>query len=283
MTTPGSPGDNEARRIEATGRLDEAAAVTIFPGVTLRSLVGAGDGQENLLIGVLTVDPGASYPAYTRPFTEALILLEGDGAVDVEDRRYRLQRFDSAALPRQIPRRVVNLSASEPTVFQVVLASNAPLQMWVNARFNPQEQPLGATGRVHGEWINRGDQAAPLENAHRALFHELCDPDRDDWGLCGGIGRFEPGGRLPCYRALRDEAITIVEGTATCIVEGRKHQLTQGASLFVPPGLCHYPINLSLDPLVLIWVHAGGRAERILVDDTLCHPERQEGQSRAHS
>jgi quercetin dioxygenase-like cupin family protein len=283
MTTPASPGDSEARRIEAIGRLDQAAAVTIFPGLTLRSLVAAEDGGDSLMIGLLTVDPGTNYPTYTRPFTEALMLLEGDGAVDVEARRYRLQRFDSAALPRQIPRRVVDLSPSEPAVFLVALASNVPLQTWVNARFDPQAQPLASKGREHAEWISRGDQAAPWEFAPRARFQEICGGERDDWGIRGGIGRFEPGARLPCCRVDGAEAITIVEGTATCIVEGRTHTLATGTTLFVPPGLCHYPINLTLEPLVLIWVHAGGRATRTIVDDNLCHPERQESRSPAHS
>lgn len=283
MTTPTSPGGSEAKQIEAPGRLDELAAVTIIPGVTLRPLVVGGKSMETLLVGLLTVEPKARCPYYTRPFTEALILLQGDGAVDVEERRYRLQRFDSAALPLQVPRRVVNLSASEPATFQLAMAAHEPLQTWVNARFSPQEQPLAATGREHGEWISRGDQAAPWDLAPRALFQELCSGDHDHRDLDGGIGRFEPGARLPCYRVDSDEVVTIVEGSATCIVEGRRHELATGASLFVPPGLCHYLINLTLDPLVAIWVHAGGRAERINVDDTLCHPERKESRSPAHS
>jgi oxalate decarboxylase/phosphoglucose isomerase-like protein (cupin superfamily) len=72
--------------------------------------------------------------------------------------------------------------------------------------------------------------------------------------------------------------VTVVEGTATCIVEGRRHELTEYASVFVPRGLCHYVINLTLDTLVLLWLHAGDRAERIVVDESLCHPER--GKSR---
>ena len=73
--------------------------------------------------------------------------------------------------------------------------------------------------------------------------------------------------------------ITIVDGAATCIVEGRRISLATGTTLVVPAGLCHYLINLTLDPLVAIWVHAGGRPEQTVLDDSFCHPERKESRS----
>ena len=69
----------------------EAAKVTVLvPGIELRPLVGDHNGARSLFTGLLTLAPKASYPLYTRPFTEVSVLVAGEVAVDVEDRRYRL-------------------------------------------------------------------------------------------------------------------------------------------------------------------------------------------------
>ena len=91
--------------------------------------------RENLFTALLTLAPKASYPLYTRPFTEALVLIEGEAAVDVEDRRYRLRALDAITISPQIPRRVVNLSANRPAVLHVAMAAATPDQTWVNGRF----------------------------------------------------------------------------------------------------------------------------------------------------
>jgi quercetin dioxygenase-like cupin family protein len=282
MTTPASSGGIGGERFEAIGKLDQARPVTVVPGVTLWPLVDTQGRAENLLTGVLTIEPAARYPHYTRPFTEVLTLLEGDAAIDAEERRYRLWPLDSAVLPRHVPRRVVNLSTRDPAVFHIALAAGTPLQTWVNARFESQEQPLGSTGREHAEQLCRNNQATPQEFAPRALVQEFSCVEPGGVGLSGEIVRFEPGARLPCHRVDADGSITILEGTATCIVEGRRHDLASRATVFVPRGLCHYIINLTLDPLVMIWVHAGGQAERIVVDDSFCHPERKVNRAPAH-
>ncbi len=40
----------------------------------------------------------------------------------------------------------------------------------------------------------------------------------------------------------------------------------------VPQGRCHYFINLTLEPMAMIWVYAGDMPDRIVVDEALCHP-----------
>ena len=82
------------------------------------------------------------------------------------------------------------------------------------------------------------------------------------------------GRRLPCHRHEFDESITIIKGTATCIVEGRRHELSDSATALVPQGRCHYFINLTLEPMAMVWVYAGGMPDRIVMDETFCHPDR---------
>ncbi len=41
-----------------------------------------------------------------------------------------------------------------------------------------------------------------------------------------------------------------------------------------PPGRCHYFINLTLEPMAMIWVYAGDMPDRIVMDEHFCHPRR---------
>jgi len=277
MSTPTEPTWVVTDRREVIQRLEGAKLTVLVPGVALLSLVGAHNGARNLFTGLLTLAPKASHPLYTRLFAEALVLMEGEAAVDVEDRRYRLGLLDAIAVPARLPRRVVNLSTNRSAVIHVAMASAAPDQSWVNGRFTPAEQPPDATGHTGAECLSRNNPAARFELAPRSLFQDLFSAELGAQGICGGYGVFEPGARLPCHRHEFDESITIVEGTATCIVEGRRYELSGNATALVPEGRCHYFINLTLEPMAMIWVYAGDRPDRIVMDETLCHPEKVKG------
>jgi mannose-6-phosphate isomerase-like protein (cupin superfamily) len=274
MTTPTQSTWAVSDRREVIERPDDAELVKLMPGVELCPLAGAHNGARNLFTGLLTLGPSASYRLYTRPVSEALILLEGDAVVDVEDRRYRLGPLDGINVAARIPRRVGNLSNSRPALFHVALASATPDQTWVNGQFTPAEQPAAAPGRAGAERLCRNDPATRFELAPRALFQDIYNIDLGSQGICGGYGVFQPGARLPCHRHEFDESITIVQGTATCVVEGRPHQLSGNATALVPQGRCHYFINLTLEPMAMIWVYAGDRPDRIVMDETFCHPDQ---------
>ena len=196
-----------------------------------------------------------------------MVALEGEAAVDVEERRYRLGPLDAVAILAGQPRRVVNLCADRPAVLHVALAAATPAQNWINARFTPAEQLPGATGHAGAEQVRRRAAVPPFELAPRALFQDLYNAELGTRGICGGYGLFEPGARLPCHRHEFDESITIVQGTATCVVEGRRHELSGRATAMVPQGRCHYFINLTLEPMAMIWVYAGPTPERVVVDE----------------
>ena len=108
----------------------------VVPGVELYPLVSATNrAARDLFTALLTLHPTASYPVYTRPFTEVLILIEGDAAIEVEDRRYHVKPIDAMTISPRVARRVINLSSSQPAVFHVALAAGTPEQTWVNGRF----------------------------------------------------------------------------------------------------------------------------------------------------
>jgi quercetin dioxygenase-like cupin family protein len=235
---------------------------------------GSHNGARNLFTGLITLASGASYPYYVRRFSEALILLDGEVAVDVEDQRYRLGPLDSINITAQRPRRLLNLSAGRLATLHLSLASAVPDQTWVNGRFAAVEQPGNAIGRAGSERLCRNDPAARFELAPRALFQNLFGAELGTQGICGGYGVFEPGARLPCHRHEFDESITIVQGVATCVVEGRRHDLSGNSTALVPEGRCHYFINLTLEVMTMVWVYAGDKPDRIVMDEIFCHPEK---------
>jgi quercetin dioxygenase-like cupin family protein len=283
MPTSTSSSSAGAERREAIQQPASAKATPMAPGVDLHPLVGTFNGARNLFTGLLTLAPAASYPYYTRPFTEALIVLEGEVALDVENLRYRLGPLDAIAVLAGRPRRVVNLSVNSRAMLHLALASGKPEQTWINGRFTPVPQPPGATGRAGSERICRHDTAQPFELAPRALFRNLYNAELGAQGICGGHGVFEPGARLPCHRHEFDESISIVQGQATCVVEGRRHELSNNATAMVPQGRCHYFINLTLESMAMIWVYAGDMPDRIVMDESYCHPERGQPQGSRDS
>jgi mannose-6-phosphate isomerase-like protein (cupin superfamily) len=273
MTTR-APSAWSSDRNEAIQEVASAKVSVIVPGIELIPLVGVHNGARNLFTGILTLAPKATYPFYTRPCTEAAVLVGGDVAVDVEDRRYRLGMIDAMLIPGGLPRRLVNLSSSRAALIHLSLAAAAPLQTWINGRFSPVEQHINSTGRPGAERRCRNDPAAQFELAPRARFQDLFSGEAPTQGICGGYGLFDRGARLPCHRHEFDESITIVQGAATCVVEGRRHELSHNATALVPQGLCHYFINLTLDPMAMIWVYAGDKPDRIVMDESYCHPEK---------
>jgi len=273
MTMPVLPAWASDRR-EVIGRPIDARTRLLVPGVELCPLVGAHNGARGLFTGLLTLAPKAVYPVYTRPFAEALVLMAGEVAVDVENRRYRLGLLDAIIFPPGLSRQVVNLSPSQPTVIHVAMPSPTPEQTWVNTRFTPVDQPAGTPGRVGAEHICHNRPADRFELAPNARFQDLYNVELGTKGICGGYGVFQPGARLPCHRHEFDESITIIQGTATCVVEGQRYELSGNATALVPQGRCHYFINLTLEPMAMLWVYAGDRPDRIVMDENYCHPEK---------
>jgi quercetin dioxygenase-like cupin family protein len=274
MTTMLTSTSGADDRVEAIVGPEASRPVALVPGVQLRPMADVHRGARGLFTGVLTLAPGASMPYYARSTSEAMVVLEGAAAVDVEDHRYGLGPLDAIAVAARQPRRLSNASPDRPAVLHIALASVEPEQSWVNRRFTPAEQPAASTGREGSDRVVRRSAAPVTELAPRALFQDLYNAELGTRGICGGYGLFEPGARLPCHRHLFDESISIIRGTATCIVEGRRHEMAGLATAMVPQGRCHYFINLTLEPTAMIWVYAGDMPDRIVMDEHLCHPEK---------
>jgi quercetin dioxygenase-like cupin family protein len=86
--------------------------------------------------------------------------------------------------------------------------------------------------------------------------------------MSGGYGLFHPTGRLPAHVHDFDESICITSGQATCVVEGRRYSMADGATALQPRGRVHYFINESPGPMEMLWVYAGPKPERIVVAES---------------
>jgi quercetin dioxygenase-like cupin family protein len=118
--------------------------------------------------------------------------------------------------------------------------------------------------------LHRHAAASFYELAAGTRFQDYFNRSLGCPAMSGGYGVFAPGARLPCHMHDFDESITIIAGTATCVVEGRRYSLSDNATALVPRGRCHYFMNEGAVPMAMIWVYAGGMPERIVLDEECC-------------
>ena len=94
MTMPDRQTWASDGRCEHIQRPVDSKTTAVVPGVEL-ALVSRDCGSRDLFTGLLTLAPKTSYPLYTRPFTEVLMLVAGDASIEVEDRRYHVGPLDA--------------------------------------------------------------------------------------------------------------------------------------------------------------------------------------------
>ena len=230
-------------RPEVMNTVAAAPTLEIERGVVFRALVGSHNRARNLTTGIVTFAPEAALPYHTHPFSESVTLLEGEATLEVEGRAYRLRPLDNVTIPRDTAHGVVNPSAGRPAVLHIAMASDAPSRTLVGTKFPPTPMADDAAGVAGKERVNRHDRTPHYELAPRAHFQDFFNRELGCPDMSGGYGLFEPGGRLPCHLHDFDESICIVQGTATCVVEGRRYALSGNGTALVPRGCCHYFIN----------------------------------------
>jgi len=250
-----------------------AKRVELERGVVFQPLVGAHNQARNLTTGIVTFMPGAQLPYHKHPHGEAITLLAGEAEVEVEGRRYRLRALDNVYIPAERAHFAFNPSASKPAMFHIAMNTHAPSRTLVPAPAPTRSMPDDATGVAGAERVSRHASTPWYEPNPGARFQDYFNRDLGSVGMSGGYGEFTPGGRLPCHLHDFDESITIVEGTATCVVEGRRYALSDCATALAPRGRCHYFINLSDRPMAMIWVYAGDLPQRLVLSEQCCLPE----------
>lgn len=265
---PRPPESMRPDRPEVMSAVGSGQKVELAPGVVFECLVGAHNHSRNLTTGLVAFGPAAELPMHTHPFSEAITLLSGNAVVEVEGRRYTLDPLDNVVVPAGRPHSAQNLSRDQPAVFHVALATDAPTRTLVDKSFSRRSMPMDATGETGAERVNRFKQAARFEAGPNTAFIDFFNRDlMPGIEMSGGYGLFQPMGRLPAHFHDFDESICIIEGTATCVVEGRRYRMADRATALQPRGRVHYFINESNAPMAMIWVYAGPTPERIVVPE----------------
>jgi quercetin dioxygenase-like cupin family protein len=255
-------------RGEVMTPVGSGARMEIERGVTFECLVGAPNGACNLTTGMVTFAPGARLPCHTHPFAVSITLLKGRAAVAVEGRTYELGLLDNIVIPRQTAHEAINLSSTEAAAIHIAMATHQPTRTLVDTAFPARPMPSGFPGLPGGERVNRF-LASPRGSAGpNTEFIDFFNRDLlPGLEMSGGYGLFHPGGRLPAHLHDFDESICIIDGSAICIVEGRRYPLSGGATALVPRGRVHYFVNESSAPMAMLWVYAGPTPERIVVEE----------------
>jgi 2-keto-3-deoxy-L-rhamnonate aldolase RhmA/quercetin dioxygenase-like cupin family protein len=268
---PCPPESMRPDRPEVMNAVGSGPTMDIERGVRFECLVGRHNQARQLTTGLVTFEPGARLPYHTHPFTESITLLQGQGKIEIEGRSYELTRLDNVVIPRGIAHAAVNTSARDAAVFHIAMATDQPTRTLVERAFPARTMPASAAGLPGAERVNRFKSqprfSAGTNNEFINFFNRELMPGCE---MSGGHGLFQPGGRLPAHVHDFDESICIIDGTATCIVEGRRYTLSGGATAMVPRGRVHYFINETDAAMAMIWVYAGPMPERIVVDERCC-------------
>lgn len=255
-------------RQEVMNAIGSGPQLELTRGVQFESLVGTHNQAKRLTTGMVTFEPGALLPQHSHPFTESITLLSGSLIVDVEGRSYTLKKLDNLVIPAGLAHQARNPSTSEPAVLHAALATDAPTRTLVDTFFPRRRMPDDSMGFPGRERCNRFAIAKRFPAGPNTefidCFNETLMPGIE---MSGGYGLFQPGGRLPAHVHDFDESICIISGVATCVVEGRKYSMRDGATALQPRGRVHYFINDSNGPMEMLWVYAGPNPERIVVDE----------------
>ena len=255
-------------RSEVMTSVGAGVKTALAPGVVFESLVGSQVGARHLTTGIVTFAPGARLPYHQHTFGESITLLSGRAMIEVEGRMYNLEALDNVTVPRGLAHAAVNRANHQPAVFHIALASDKPIRELVERFFPRRSMSDDSSGTPGAEHVTRFRLAKQYSPGSGAAFVDFSNADLvSGIEMSGGYGLFQPGGRLPAHVHDFDESISIVEGQATCIVEGRRYSLSDMATALQPRGRVHYFINESTAPMAMIWVYAGPMPERLVVDE----------------
>ncbi|MBM3844672.1 MAG: cupin domain-containing protein [Verrucomicrobia bacterium] len=265
---PRPPEAMRPERVEVVTAGGCGPVVDLDPGVSMEILVGEFTKVRHLTTGIVTLQPGAALPQHRHPCAEAITVLTGRVEIAVEGRVYRLGPLDNIVIPRWLPHVTCNPDPASITRIHAALAMSPPERELLTRTFSRVEMPADSTGIVGMERVTRfqsakrtfgvGPGAEFIDHFNAELMPGL--------EMSGGFGRFQPGGRLPAHVHDFDESICIIDGTATCVVEGRNYSMRGCATTMVPRGRVHYFENRSTTAMDMIWVYAGPMPERIVVD-----------------
>lgn len=255
-------------RPEVMNAVGSGPKVELARGVTFECLVGKHNQARRLTTGIVTFAPGATLPYHNHTFSESITLLSGSAIIEVEGRSYSLKKLDNVVVPTGRVHAARNPSTTEPAVFHIALATDSPTRTLVEKFFPRRAMPDDSTGLDGAERVNRFATAKRFAAGPNTEFIDFFNSDLiPGFEMSGGYGLFHPTGRLPAHVHDFDESICIISGQATCVVEGRRYSMRDSATALQPRGRVHYFINETQGTMEMLWVYAGPKPERIVVEE----------------
>ncbi len=242
----------------------------ISGGVQIRTFVSSACGATAFSTYLAIFEPGGRLDLHQHLVSEALTVVEGEALLQVEGRAYRIGPHDCAHVPAATPHAVENNSPDRELIVHTAFASGQPSRELVNQKFPIVDRGFDDPASNDPETIVRFAKSPVYGLAPGAFFTDLFARRFGAVGICGGYGRFQPGASLPCHIHAYDESITISQGSAKCLVQGRQYELSGCATAYVPEGLPHRFLNQSNQEMAMIWVYAGAEPDRQIVDNRYC-------------
>ncbi len=117
-----------------------------------------------------------------------------------------------------------------------------------------------------GPRILRPAELPTINRARGVITQPLVMSDRGSTSLTIGISTFEPGAVIPLHSHNVEEAITILEGEAVAIVDGKEYVVRPYDTTFAPPGIQHHFRNDSDRPMKFLWTYGGAHVTRTYVE-----------------
>lgn len=239
-------------------------------GVDLFTFVSNACGATGFSTGLANFKPGALLPYHRHRFSEAVTIVKGMARITVEGRSYLLGPRDAVHFPLDTAHQVENADTVGDMVAHWAFATDIPTRELVTPTFPSVDRGSRQPAEEDPEHIIRYSEDSVYELSTNAFFLDLFARRYGSNGICGGHGRFLPGASLPCHTHDYDESITIVKGTAICLVQGRRYQLSNCDCAFIPRGLPHRFLNLSEEEMEMVWVYAGSEPDRQIIDAGYC-------------
>jgi quercetin dioxygenase-like cupin family protein len=202
--------------------------------------------------------------------SEAITILQGQARTTIEGRDYCLGPGDCVHLPAGVAHLVGNADSERELLAHTAFGSDAPTREPVTQDFPRTDRGSSEPAKTDPETIVRSKNCSLYEPSPGAIFHDLFARRFGAVGICGGYGRFLPGSSLPCHIHDYDESITIVKGSAACLVQGRQYELRGYDTAFIPKGTPHRFLNSSQEEMAMLWVYAGDEPDRQIVNDDYC-------------
>lgn len=243
---------------------------SLCPGVNFRKLVSEECGARGFSTGSAMFGPLATLSYHMHSFSEAITILSGEARLVVQGRSYHLSALDCVHLPAGVAHEVSNPSARTVMVAHSAFASADPSREFLDEKYGTRERWAANPKPDDPEHIVRFALADCYELSPGADFRDLFAGRFGSVGICGGYGRFRPGASLPCHWHKYDESITIIEGEAICLVQGKSYHLSDLDTALVPQGRPHRFLNQSQSPMAMVWVYAGSEPERTVVGPGYC-------------